>query len=262
MVRIVKVNDDYWRYVSLCTHIDEINPELVKASKMRLTWLKERAKAEGLVVKVALNDEGKALGFIHFAPIESFLSQMIGSELMVILCLTINYQLVYNRVQGTGVGRLLVQSCEDKAKQNGFKGLAVYAYSGDFWFMPSAFFQKLGFTRVSKTSEIWIKTWGDVKDPTSFRKNYEYHPVSGKVVIDYFWSPFCLTVCVEIGNIRKVTSEFGEKVILREYRSDDPEVFKKYGLFRALFINGHRKNWGYAAPKEELRKEIMKFTEP
>lgn len=260
-MHVVNINDEYWRYVSLCTHIDEVNSELVKASNMRLKWLKEKVKAEEIIIKVAINDDGKALGFIHVVSIKSVLSQMIGRELMVIPCLTINYQLIYNQVHGTGVGRLLVQSCEDEAKQRGFKGLAVYAYPGEFWYMPSAFFQKLGFIRVVKTSDIWIKTWGDVKDPTSFRKSYEYHPVLGKVVIDYFWSPFCLTVCVEIKNIREVTSEFGEKVVFTEYRSDDPEVFEKYGLFRALFINGQRKNWGYAAPKEELRKEIMKFTE-
>lgn len=261
MVHVINVNGDYWPYVSLCTHIDEETSERVKASKMRLAWLKERANEKAVVIKVAINDDGKALGFIHCVPIESPLSQMIGSELMVIPCLTINYQLVFNRVHGTGVGRVLVQSCEDEAKQNGLKGLAVYAYSGDFWYMPSAFFQKLGFRRVAKTSDILVKTWGDVKDPTSFRKSYEYHSVSGKVVIDYFWSPFCLTVCREIRNIRAVASEFGKKVVLREYRSDDPDVLEKYGLSRALFINGQLKNWGYAAPKEELRKEISKFTE-
>ncbi|MEE9510111.1 MAG: hypothetical protein V3V81_06425 [Candidatus Bathyarchaeia archaeon] len=261
MVRVINVNDDYWRYVSLCTHIDEINSEQLKSSKMRLACLKERTEAEGLVIKVAINDDGTALGFIHCVPIESPLSQMIGSELTVIPCLTVNYQLVFNRVHGTGVGRLLVQTGEDEARQNGSKGLAVYAYSGDFWYMPSAFFQKLGFRRVTKTSDIWIKTWSNVKDPTSFRKCYEYHPISGKVVIDYFWSPFCLTVCQEVRNIRGVTSEFGEKVVFREYRSDDSEVFEKYGLSRALFINGQLKNWGYAAPKEELRKVITKITE-
>jgi hypothetical protein len=92
MVRVINVNDDCWRYVSLCTHIDEVTSERVKASKMRLAWLKERVKVEGMVIKVAINDDGKALGFIHCVPIESPLSQMIESELMVIPCLTINYQ--------------------------------------------------------------------------------------------------------------------------------------------------------------------------
>ena len=118
-MHIVNINDEYWRYVSLCTHIDEVNTELVKASNMRLTWLKEKVKAEEIIIKVAINDDGKALGFIHVVPIKSVLSQMIGRELMVIPCLTINYQLIYNQVHGTGVGRLLVQSCEDEAKQRG-----------------------------------------------------------------------------------------------------------------------------------------------
>ena len=82
--------------------------------------------------KVTLDENGEPLGFIHMTSIESPASGMIGKNLMVIPCLTINYKLVYNRVHGTGVGRCLVEACEEEAKERGFKGIAVYAYSGGF----------------------------------------------------------------------------------------------------------------------------------
>jgi len=257
-VRVVDVNAETLRYVSLCTHVDEVNPEREKAAEIRLDWLKDTARKEGMITKVAIDGEGKPLGFIHAVQVESPLSCMIGRSLLVIRCLTISYKLVYNRVHGTGVGRLLVQSCEDEARRAGFKGLAVYAYSDDFWFMPSAFFEKLGFKRAPQSSDIWVKKWKAVEDPVQYKEKYKYVPVQGKVVIDCFWSPFCLTLCGEAHNIRDVASEFGEKVVLNEYRCDDPRIAKEFGLFRALFINGERKNWGYEAPKEELRKEIDK----
>lgn len=211
-----------------------------------------------MTTKVAVDESSAPMGFIHMVPIESPTSGMIGRDLMVIPCLTINYQLVYNQIHGTGVGRVLMEACEQEARQRGFKGLAVLAYTDNFWFMPSTFFKKVGFTRVSVESDIWIKNWAEVEDPTELKNKYRHRSVPGKVVIDYFWSPFCFTVCKEIINIRKVVSEFGDNVELREYRTDDPESIAKHGMLRALYINGHQKNWGYEAPQDELRKEITK----
>jgi GNAT superfamily N-acetyltransferase len=260
MVRVVNADDAHWRYVALCTHVDAEDPELAQAAETRLSWLRSRARTEGLVTKVAVNDDGTPLGFLHAVPIASPLSQMRGHGFMVIPCLSINYRLVYDQVHGTGVGRRLVHACEDTAKRGGFHGLAAYAFTNEFWFMPSAFFQHVGFTRVSDTSDIWVKTWDAVDPPTPQQRRYAYTPVPGKVVLDYFWSPFCLTVCGEIRNIRAVVAEFGDAVVLREHRSDDPAIYEQHGLTRALYINGHPRNWGYAAPTDELRTIITKLT--
>jgi len=252
-IRVVDVEEEHWRYVSLCTHVDEENPDNLRAAELRLKWL----RASDVKTKVAIDGDGKPLGFIHVVPIEAPLSGMVGRNFMVIPCLTLGYQLVYGRRHGTGIGRGLIQAVEEEAKERGFKGLAVYAYGGDFWFMPSAFFQRLGFKQVGG-SNIWVKKWGEAEDPTSSRAHYEYKPIPGKAVVDYFWAPFCFTVCKEVLNIRQVVSEFGDRVELREYRADDPEIAARHGLFRALFINGEHKDWGHEALKEDLRKEIRK----
>jgi len=251
-IKVVDAEDEHWRYVSLCTHVDEENPDNLHAAYMRLEWLRQ---AKDVGTKVAVGEDGTPRGFIHMVPIESPLSGMTGKSFMAIPCLTLNYQLVYAQTHGTGVGRKLVQACEEETRKRGLKGLAVYSYGGEFWFMPSAFFQRMGFERT-KTSNIWVRRWGDAEDPVEVVAHYEYRPVPGKVAIDYFWSPFCFTVCKEVINIRQATSEFGDQVELREYRADDPKTMARYGMSRALFINGQRKNWGHEAFKEDLRKEI------
>jgi len=256
-VSVVDAGEEYWRYVSLCTHVDERRPDTLRAAEMRLEWLRQQAVRHGMRTKVALGRDGKPLGFVHMLPVESPLSGMIGRGLTAIPCLTIDYQLVYAQRHGTGVGRALMQACEAEARASS-KGLAVYAYGGDFWFMPSAFFQKMGFVQGSKSPNIWVKRWADIEDPVEPVQCYEYAAVPGKVAIDYFWSPFCFTVCKEALNIRDVAREFGDEVVLREHRADDPESFARYGMLRALFINGKSRFWGYEAPKEELRKEITK----
>jgi len=252
-VRVADAEEKHWRYVSLCTHVDDENPDHLCAAELRLKWL----RASDVKTKVAIGEDGRPLGFIHMVPINVPLSGMVGTDFLVIPCLTIGYKLVYSRKHGTGIGRMSVQAAEEDANKTGFMGLAVYAYGGDFWFMPSAFFQRIGFRQVGG-SNIWVKKWGEVEDPTSRRAHYEYKPIPGKVVVDYFWVPFCFTVCKEVLNIRQVVSEFGDRVKLKEHRADDPEIAARHGLFRTLFINGERKDWGYEAPKEELRKGIRK----
>lgn len=256
VVKIVNVSEEYWRYVSLCSHVGEVTMEFEQAAAMRRTRL-ERASREGnITIKVAVDEKDHPLGFVHLVPIDPLISEMMGEEdLWVIPCLTIDFQRVYQNIHGLGVGRALIHASEERIKRVGGKGLAVYAYSGGMWFMPVAFFQKVGFTPVSLTSYIWMKKWTNVKDPRPVAKKYDYHPIHRKIMIDYFWSPFCLTMCQEVLNVRDVTSEFHGQVVLREYRSDNADTVK-FGLIRALFLNGEQMNWGYAATKKELRKQL------
>jgi len=65
-----------------------------------------------------------------------------------------------------------LEACEQEERQRGFKGLAVLAYTDDFWFMLSTFFKKVGFTRVSMESDIWVKNWAEVEDPTELKNKY------------------------------------------------------------------------------------------
>jgi len=251
-LRVVDADDRHFRYVSLCTHVDSDSPDQVKAAERRLGWLKEQIREGRMAVKVAINGDGKPVGFMHLIPIEFPTSGLVGRDLMVIPCLTSERA---PKERGTGVGRVLVEAAEQEARSKGLKGLAVHAYDGDFWFMPSGFFERLGFRRVGD-SEIWVKRWAETDVPFLRPSRYSYVPVLGKVVIDYFWSPFCLTVCQEVESIRQVAEEFGDGIMLREYRADDPDVAARYGMGRALFINGERRDWGYAAPKEELRRVV------
>jgi hypothetical protein len=56
--------------------------------------------------------------------------------------------------------------------------------------------------------------------------------------------------------VREVARELGDAVLLREYCSDDADVRSRYGIFRAIFVNGQEVGWGYEAPREGLREKI------
>jgi GNAT superfamily N-acetyltransferase len=226
-INIVNISEEYWQYVSMCSHIGEWQTKFEQAAAMRRTWLERRAREGNITIKVAVDEKGHPLGFVHLVPIESPVSAMMGEDLSVIPCLTIDFRRVYQNIHGSSVGRALIHASEEWVKQVGGKGLAVYAYSGDMWFMPAVFFQKVGFTCVSPASNIWVKKWANVKDPRPSAKKYDYRPIYEKIVIDYFWSPFCLTSCEEVLNVREVASEFHGQAVLREYRSDNVDMVKK-----------------------------------
>jgi GNAT superfamily N-acetyltransferase len=254
-MEVVDLTEEYMRYVALCTHMDDPDEEKDRAANERESWIKVNLK-NGLKFKIALK-EGKPMGFAHCLPIELGTWGMSGQDLMTIPCLTLGYERVYKGDKGSGVGRALVEAVEEEAKKE-MKGVAVLAYDNEFWFMPYSFFKKLGYSEVAREDDqvIMLKAFEPVTPPVFRKLNYQSEPIPGKVVIDAFWNPICLTSILEIHHVREVSAEYKDKVILNEYNSGNKDILERYGASRALFIDGEPKNWGYAAPKDELRKEI------
>ncbi len=254
-MEIVDLMDDHILFVASCTHIDDLDEEKDRARRVRESWMRN-ACAKGLKVKVAI-DKGKPVGFAHCLPIELGAWGMSGKDLISILCLTLNYKRVYNRVQSSGYGRALVEAVEIEARKDK-KGVAVLAYDNDFWFMPASFFKKLGYKEVEREGNavIMLKAFELVDPPRMHKLNYKPKLMEGKVVVDIFWNPICLTSIIEIHRVREVCAEYNDKVILREFNCGDKEILEKYQTSRALFFNGKYRCWGYEAPFGELRKVI------
>lgn len=254
-MEVVDLTDEHMLFVATCTHIDNLNDEIDRARRVREFWLRN-ALTKGLKVKVAI-DKGKLVGFAHCLPIELGTWGMSGKDLMTVPCLTLNYKRVYERVQGSGYGRALMAAVEAEARKNK-KAVAVLAFETDFWFMPSSFFEKLGYQEYGRqgSTVIMLKAFEPVDPPNMHKLNYKPQLIEGKVVIDVFWNPICLTSIKEIHRIREVCTEYSDKVVLREFNCGDKEVLEKYQTSRALFFNGKYKCWGYEAPRDELRKVI------
>jgi GNAT superfamily N-acetyltransferase len=254
-MRVVDLTDEHMRFVTLCTHIDDFSEEEDRVAWIRESWLKSNLK-KGLRVKVAV-EKGQPLGFAHCLPIELGAWGMSGKDLMTVPCLTVKYDRAYKGKQGSGCGRLLMDAVEAEAKKEK-KGVAVLAYDHDFWFMPAAFFKKLGYQEVARRGNtvIMLKAFEPVDPPVLHELKYVPELVPGKVVVDAFWNPLCMTSIVEIHRVREVCAEYGEKVIFNEFNCDNKDIAEKYQTNRAIFINGKYEDWGYEAPRGELRKMI------
>jgi predicted GNAT family acetyltransferase len=212
-------------------------------------------KELGMRVKVALLN-GQHAGFLYLLPIELAPMGPIGQDLSVIQCLTVKDEL-----KSHGVGHSLVAAAEEEARKQGRKGIVVTGFYHDFWFMPATFFEECGFTaarREEKVAILWKRFDDQAQPPTFLERRYRFTPVEDKVAIDLFWTRSCLTTDTEAQRVREVAAEFGNAVALREYCSDDPAMRARYGIGRAIFIDGKEVGWGYEAPKDGLREAIRK----
>jgi GNAT superfamily N-acetyltransferase len=260
-IRDMRPSDEY--FVGTCTHINE-SDEIDLCAEKRLAWLRDK-HADGLRVKVAVF-KGDPVGFLYAMPIEICPLGPLGHDFLAVPCLV-----AQTKAKGKGVGRALMNAAEEEARLQGKRGMVTTAYYHDFWFMPAAFFERVGFTPIARREVVnpgrkeylgeeallWKTVDSSAEPPRFLTPNFEFEPVPGKVVIDLLWNTFCQTSNIEAQRVREVADEMGDKVVLNEYCGDDREVLSRYQVPRGIFINGREIGWGHEAPKGEVKKAIL-----
>ena len=251
LVRDMTSEDEY--FVSTCSHVNE-SDELNAAGCRRQRYL-TRMIDKGLRVKVAVEDD-RHLGFIYTMPIESSPWGPIGVDLLCFPCLW-----VLTEERRKGAGKALLKAAEEEAVNQGKKGIVTTAYYHDFWFMAASYFEQRGYQPAARRNTeaiMWKVFDSSAAPPAFFNRNFKATPVEGKVVIDLFYTTFCLTSDVEAERVRQVAAEFGDRVILNEISAEDAEQLIIHQIPRAIFINGKEIYWGYEAPKDGIREAIQK----
>jgi predicted N-acetyltransferase YhbS len=245
------VGPDTMYFVGTCSHVSE-SREIDAVSRQRLAWMKA-AEQQGLVTRVALL-EGKPVGFAYVMPIEICPWGPIGWDLAVLPCLW-----VLPEHKGNGAGRGLIAHAEKSAEEEGYRAIVTTGYYHDFWFMPAAFFEALGYSKITQRGEqalLWKVFDPGAEPPRFLRRKFVFRPVKGKVVVDLFYNTFCQTSAVEAERVREVVKEYGASVTLNEYSADDRGTLLRYEIPRAIFVNGKEIGWGHEAPKDGLREAV------
>ncbi|MFH1368292.1 MAG: GNAT family N-acetyltransferase [Elusimicrobiota bacterium] len=247
-MQVVDFSEKYLRYVAKCTH-DDISKEESK----RVDWIRN-ALSKGAVIKVAV-DGGKPAGFVQAVPIE-WAWYAAGKELYYIPCICVHYKDVYEKKTGAGRGRAMIEALERDLKKT-TKGIAVIAFDNDFWFMPFAFFKKLGFEEVERNGEtvLMVKKWADAPKPSFYSEPYAYKPIPGKITIDVYWNSICPTCITDVQNAREVCAGFPGKVVLRDFDAG----FGNTKIGRGIYVNGEpviNPEGDGVVPKDMLKTRI------
>ncbi len=257
LIRDMEAEDEY--FVSTCSHVNE--SEEIDACAARRRELFRDLADKGGRFKVALIG-GEHVGFAYGLPIDHASWGPLGRDLMVIPCLYVR-----GASTGVGTGRALIESIERDARDAGLAGVTITAYRdipGAEWFMPAAYFERLGY-RVVGERGVEVLLWKPFRDnaspPDFLQRQYVFEPIEGKVVVDLFWNGFCQTSDVEAERVREVCAEYGDRVVLREYDAEDRETLLRYQTPRAIYVDGEEIFWGYEAPREGIRAAIDRALE-
>jgi GNAT superfamily N-acetyltransferase len=225
--------------------VDE-GAEKEQAAQLHEDYMRKMLTRSGMYAKVALDDD-EPVGFLFLLPVERTSWYVAGEGSLTIQCMNVE-----ERYRGHGVGEKLLLSAEETARAHA-NGLAVIAYDPSDWFMPASFFRRQGYQEVERrgTSVLMFKPFiQDAPNPRFVERRYRPpRLIPGKVIVEAFWSPQCLTTALDILHVREVCAEFGDNVVLYELDASMPGMRERFGIPRTLYINGVERGWGYEIPQ-------------
>ncbi|MEW6398144.1 MAG: hypothetical protein AB1503_03125, partial [Bacillota bacterium] len=135
------------------------------------------------------------------------------------------------------------------------------------------FFSRLGFELVETrgTRRLMVKRLGRSTGEKPARPiaaymhpTYTFEPVPGAVVVDVFFTPLCTGQwSPEAAIMREAARPYGDRVVVRVYNCGDLAVRRRYGIARAVFVNGVMRPNGDVITLEEARRLLERaFAEP
>jgi len=220
--------------VCSCGHGDDHDPILVES---RRRYLETRREAGLEVVVAHLGD--RPLGFAQTVPIQMVARDVQGEGGVFLHCVNVFEQ-------GRGVGRALIGEVLRRAEGKG-QGVVVDACADVWGFMPEEFFSRLGFSTAQARGRrrlMYLGLPAGTCLPQYLEPRYEPprpadEQVGAEVVVDVFFTPLCTgLVSEEAAVMRKAAEAYGNRVSVREWNAGDPEVRKRFGIARAIFVNG------------------------
>ncbi len=232
--------------------------EMKEAGDRKERWYRNK-KEKGLRVKIAKDDRGVVGGMIQYLPIEE--SNAAGRGLYFVNCIWVHrHKEGRGDFSGKGMGRALLAAAEEDAKALGAKGMVAWGLSIPVW-MKASWFKRHGYSKVDKIGAmilLWKPFTDDALPPKWIRPKKTPGKIPGKVSIDCISSGWCPAMNLAHERARRVASEFGDKVVLRENVTLHRTVFDEWGMMDGLFIDGKEVRTGPPPGYDKIRRLVAK----
>jgi len=256
-LRVVDLTEDRKDLFCLC--LEDWSDEAKEAGPKRCEWL-ERGQRLGVKGKLALDETGVDKRQIQYGPIEH--SFVDGAGLYFIYCIHVHgHQKGRGDFRKRGMGRALLFSAEEDARQQGAKGMAAWGLAIPVW-MQASWFRKHGYRKADRqgmSELVWKPFAADARPPHWFPNSGKLpEPTPGKVNLTAFTSGWCMVQNLVYERAKRAATEFGDAVAFREIDTSSREAVAEWGRSDEVLLDGKSLQKGPPPSYEAIRKAIAK----
>jgi N-acetylglutamate synthase-like GNAT family acetyltransferase len=238
--------------------LEDWSDEIKEAGDHKACWYR-KMKDKGLRVKLAQDDNGVIGGMIQYLPVE--VSFVDGKDLYLVLCVWIHgHKQGIGNYQKKGMGKTLLEAAEEDVKNIGAKGIVAWGISLPF-FMRASWFKKHGYKVVDKDGMIrllWKPFHQDAVPPVFIKQRKKPELKPGKVNISLFLNGWCPAQNMVYERTKRAMADFKNYIELNEYRTDNKDIQREWGLADAVFIDKRQVRSGPPTPYKRIRRLIEK----
>ena len=255
-VDIVDLSERHLASYLVC--LEDWSAEMDEAGDHKARWY-EKARDQGLRVKLAVDQADEPVGMIQYVPIE--ISPAQGEDLYMILCIWVHqYDEGVGNRQGQGIGAALLAAAERDAEALGALGMAAWGLHLPVW-MKSSWFKKHGYVGVDRIGvrELVWKPFAESARPPRW---VEEKPVSIgtgiEVEVKAFQSGWCPASNLVYERARRAAEELGDGVRFETIDTSDHEALVRCGQSDAVFVDGRVLQRGAPPSYRTVRRRIEK----
>jgi len=236
--------------------LEEWSDEMREAGEHKRRWY-QRAKDEGLCVKLALDDAGTAGAMIQYGPIERSFAE--GTGLEFVYCIWVHgYKEGRGNYRGRGMGSALLQAAEQDAQRRGALGMAAWGLSLPIW-MRASWFRKHGYAKADGMGGqilLWKPFAPSATAPRWIRPKRHPQRCHGKVTVTSFRNGWCPAQNLVHERARRMCAELGDPVVFETIDTSDRTRLLEWGISDALFIDGKAVRTGPPPSYEKLERLV------
>ena len=255
-MEIVDLAEKYEDSYLVC--LEDWSDEMGEAGDHKARWY-AKMRDRGLRVKLAIGDDGRPIGMIHYLPIEH--SPAIGTDLYMILCVWVHGHKkgVGNR-QGHGVGSALLAAAERDTVELGGKGLVAWGVVLPFW-MKARWFKKHGFQSVDRIgirALLWKPYSEDAEPPRWIPQGKAPALVDGKVAVSAFVNGWCPANNIVYERAKRAAAALGDDVVFESVDTSEQSAMVGCGQSDCVYLDGKVLQKGPPPSYDRIYKKMAK----
>ena len=255
-MKIVDLSPEYEAVYFKC--LEDWSDEMAESGDHKACWY-QKMKDKGLIVKLALDDEGKAGGMIQAIPIEDSVAE--GENLYFIPCTWVHgYKKGRGNFQKKGMGKALLGAVEDEVRRLGKYGLVAWGLALPFW-MKASWYKKQGFRTADRKGialMVWKPFHPDAQKPRWIKRRRKPVCLAGVVTVTGFINGACPAGNITFERAKRAAAAFGDRVRFEKIDTSNRETFLEWGLSDSIYIDNKEITNGPPLSYEKILKKIRR----